>query len=165
MLRSGPVLWMFREPQLGAFELVVDLTVLVFTGEPGAHAEAVVRCDGDVAPVEQAVEVGTKEEAVRDVVRTTGGIRNDVGSLQGGERVLARDGALLVGALDGKPERALAEPGTDRPLGPVAGALVLGEQGALFSPGWLPDEREARAEAGGVVEASLPDPPSPLAMS
>ena len=70
VLAGRPVVGLIGEPELGALKLVVDLPVVVLGREAGAHPEAVVRGDGDVAPVEQPVEVGAEEEPVSDVMRS-----------------------------------------------------------------------------------------------
>jgi len=74
-----------------------------------AHAEAVVRRDGDVAGVVETVDVGAQQQAVGKRVHAAVRVGTDVRSLERGQRVLARDGAGAVGAGDGDAEGALAE--------------------------------------------------------
>ena len=69
-----------------AVVLVVDLAVVVVLAEPAADAELVVRGDGDVAAVEEAVDVGAEEEAVLEgVAGRVLAEGDDVGSVEGGK--------------------------------------------------------------------------------
>src|SRR5690606_8602566 len=96
-------------------EAVVAPPVVEVLTEPPAHPELVVGRDGDVAAVVEPVDIGAQEQPVRELVRATLGVRDDVASLERGEGVLPRDGALPIGRLQRKPERPLAEPRAYRP--------------------------------------------------
>ena len=62
-------------------------------GEVVAHAEAVVGGDGDVAGVEEAVDVGAQQQSVGERVLAAVCVGAHVGGLERGQRVLSRHGA------------------------------------------------------------------------
>jgi hypothetical protein len=66
------------------------------TGSPAPtrRASAILRGDGNIAGVEQAVDVGTKQEAVADVMLGTLAEAADVRGVESRERPLAGHGAL-----------------------------------------------------------------------
>ena len=86
VLPARAVLRPARQPEFRPLELVVRLPVVELVLEVGAHAEAVVRGDRDVSAVEEPVEVGAEEEPVGDLVPAAGGVGDDMGGLEGGER-------------------------------------------------------------------------------
>jgi hypothetical protein len=55
-----------------------------------ADAEAIIRRDGDVASVVEAVDVGAQQESVAERVRAAVRVGAHVRGLEGGQRVLAR---------------------------------------------------------------------------
>jgi hypothetical protein len=62
----------------------VRLAVVEVVLEPAADEEAAVGVDGDVAGVEEAVDVGAEEEAVVEAVLASGADRADVGGVWDG---------------------------------------------------------------------------------
>ena len=98
-------------PDTTAFKLVVVFAVVEVFFEAAADADLAVRRDGDVAAVEERVNVGAQEQAVVDAVRSVAGDRADVCCLQDGQRLLVRDrAAAFVGLHDQRLERALPQP-------------------------------------------------------
>ena len=74
--------------------LVVGLPVLELLGEPLADDEPEVRRHGDVAPVEEPVDVGAQQQTVRHLVGAAGArVRANVRRLQYRQGVLAADRA------------------------------------------------------------------------
>jgi hypothetical protein len=61
--------------------------------EATPHDEAVVLVHGDVAAIEQSVDIRAKGEAVPYVVVSTAGVRPDMGCFENWQRMLAGDGA------------------------------------------------------------------------
>src|SRR5450759_157720 len=99
-----------------------------------AHPEAVVGRSGDVAGVVEAVDVGAQQQSVGERVRAALRIGAHVRGLEGGQRVLARDGAGAVGAGDGDTECALAEPRLHGLRRAVAAELVDERLGLASEP-------------------------------
>jgi len=63
---------------------IVVTAVLVFLFDLATNLEAVIRCDCDVARIEQAVDVATQEQAIMGLVFATVAVRSNVGRLKGG---------------------------------------------------------------------------------
>jgi len=95
-----------REVRFAVFEIVLQLAT---------HPEAMVGSDGDVAAVEEAVDIGSEKEAVIDSMCSAVSDGSNVGRLQYREGLLLRDRApALVGVRDQDPEGTLAEARTDK---------------------------------------------------
>src|SRR6267378_1604689 len=102
------------QPDLPAAEGIVIASVLELLADASADLQPVLRRNGDVTAIEERVQVGAKQQAVRDLVLAAVGVRTDVRRLEDGQRPLAGDGAsalIRVGHED--PERALAETRAD----------------------------------------------------
>ena len=96
----------------GAVVTVVVAAVFEFFFDAAADFDVHVRGDGDVAFVEQGVEIAAEEQAVAYEVFAAFGVGLDVGGVEGGEGFLAGHGAAaLVGVRDQHAERALAQTG------------------------------------------------------
>ena len=70
----------------------VGLAIVEIVLEPVADEEAAVGGDGDVAGIEEAVDVGAQEEAIVETVLASVSDRPDVGGVQDGEGFLAGHG-------------------------------------------------------------------------
>jgi len=91
-------------------ELVVFLAIVVVFFEALAdHKPIAVRVDGDIAGIEQLVDIGTQEDAVGDVVGVRVGPLDDMRGFKNWQRVLPADGTLtMIGIGHFDAERPLA---------------------------------------------------------
>lgn len=100
-------------PDLLVVEGHVGLAVVEVGFQAAADEEAAIGSDGDVALVEEAVDVGSEEEPVVEAVLASLSDGADVGGVQDGEGFFSGDGAaalVVVGYQDA--EGALAQAGT-----------------------------------------------------
>lgn len=77
------------EVEFSSLEGVVRLPVFVLFAEPFAHQKVVVWRDGHQVAIEEAVDVGAHQHAVRNLMQTALGNRFDVGRLERGERMVS----------------------------------------------------------------------------
>src|SRR5438094_6693009 len=89
------VAWTWQ-PDLPAAEGIIGAPVLELLADPSADLQPVLRRNSDVTAIEERVQVGAKQQAVRDLVRAAVGIRTDVCRLEDGQRPLAGDGASAL---------------------------------------------------------------------
>jgi len=91
-------------------KLVVLLTIVVVLFEALADDKPVaVGVNGDIAGVEQLVDVGTQEDAVGDVVGVRVGPLDDMRGFKDGQRMFATDSTLtMIGIGHFDAERPLA---------------------------------------------------------
>lgn len=68
-LRVGLMLELWRENQLASVQRVVRLSILMVLSQPLAHLDSVVRRHGDVAVVEELMEVRPEQQTVTRFVR------------------------------------------------------------------------------------------------
>lgn len=109
--------------------VVMDAVVEVSL-EAGAYRKAALLRDGDVAQVEEAVDVGPEQEAVRHLVSASLGIGPHMRGIQNGERSLARDGAApAVAVRHGEAEGPLPQPPLEHRGRAVARASRTGNEG------------------------------------
>src|SRR5690625_3874040 len=78
LLAFGPSVRGAGKPQVPPFQRIVRLTVAILVLEAWADAEAVIRRDGHITAVEELVDVGTKQEAVRDLVIAAASVGADM---------------------------------------------------------------------------------------
>src|SRR5579883_2746654 len=94
-----------------AVHRVVMTAILEVVFEPPADLEATLIADRDIAKVEQAMNVGPEQKAVRDVVRAAVCVRPDMGGIQDRQGPLAGDrAAALVYIRHRDAECPLAKP-------------------------------------------------------
>lgn len=109
-LRIGFFDQVSRREYLLPVEWVVGSAVVVVVLEAATDLEMMMAGDGNVALVEEAVNVGTQEQAVGDGVLPSFGVGFDMGGLKHGQGMLVGDGTgSLVGIGDTDPEAALAK--------------------------------------------------------
>jgi len=125
VLAFGLIVRGARKPQIPPFQRIVHLTVAILVLEAWADAEAVIRRDGHITAVEELVDVGTKQEAVRDLVIAAASVGDDMRRIECRQGVLARDGALAVDGLQCEAECALAKLWSDELLRAVPEELRL----------------------------------------
>ena len=75
---------------------VVRASVCEVLTKPSPDFEPEVRCDGDIALIEQAMEICPQKETVRNFMRTVETIRFDVRGFEYRKRMLLGDGAAAV---------------------------------------------------------------------
>lgn len=122
-LRRGTVGRLPRQPDLGAVQRVVIPPVLELLLDPPTDLEVIVRSDGDVAGVEQLVDVGAEEDAVGERMLLHVAIIADMRRFQSGKRLLIRDGAAASVRVENSDAKApLPEAGTDERRLAVTGA-------------------------------------------
>ena len=78
VLAFGLIVRGAREPQFPPFQRIVHLSVAVLVLETWTDAEAVIGRDGHITAVEELVDVGTEQEAVRDLVVAAASVGDDV---------------------------------------------------------------------------------------
>ena len=82
--RVGMRLAGIGQPDLAAAEGIVIAPVLELLADASADLQPVLRRNGDVTAIEERVQVGAKQQAVRDLVRAAVGVRTDVRRLEDG---------------------------------------------------------------------------------
>lgn len=94
----------------GTVVAVVVAAIFEFLLDAAADFDMHIRGDGDVAFVEQGVEIAAEEQAIADEVLAAFGVGLDMGGVEGGEGFLAGHGAAaLVGVRNQHAEGALAQ--------------------------------------------------------
>jgi len=113
-LQVRPSIGSLGKPDPVAGEWVIRLAVLEVLFELVADEEAVVWSDGDVAAVEEPMDVGAEEKPVVDTMLTSLADRANVRSLEDRESLLLRyRAAAFIGVGDNDPKASLAEPWTN----------------------------------------------------
>src|SRR5581483_11491885 len=106
---------------------VVLAPVLVLLLDSTAHLDLESFVDRDIALVEQNMQIGPKEQSVRDEVRARLGVGLDMRGLEDRQRALAGDGATPAIRLgDQDPECPLPETRARQVFRAVAGGLFDG---------------------------------------
>ena len=99
-----------RFPQAPAMKQVVLLAVVEFLVDPPTDFDAVVRRDGEVATVEQPVEIAAQKKSIVDAVPTFGRIGPDMRCLKNRKNLLPGDGTpALVRVCNQNAEGSLAQ--------------------------------------------------------
>src|SRR4051812_26441581 len=97
-----------------AIERVIRPAVGIRIAQRGADREPQIGLHGDEAKVEEAMDVSSQRQAVREFMAPAVLPRPDVGGLKDGKRVLVGDSAgAVVRVEDGKAEAGLAKPRSD----------------------------------------------------
>ena len=91
---------MGRNAEFLSPQRIVGPTVFKVDLQSAADFEAVVACDGDVALIEEPVDIRPQEQPVRYPVFAALRVGADVGRFEGGQRVLAGDRAGATVSLD-----------------------------------------------------------------
>src|SRR5688572_13351849 len=119
----------------GPVERIVRSAVSIVLLEPRTDLEPVLRCNRDVALIEEPVQVGPKQNAIADIVGTMLRVRLDVRSLQSGQRMLLCDRTRpRVRIHHGDTEDSLAKPWLNQLWRAVAKRILANEE-------WLSDGR------------------------
>jgi len=108
-----------RRAQVGALQVIIVAPVIEVGLEPMADLEATILRDCNIAKVEEAVDVGAKQQAVGRIVLAAFAIGLDVGRIEDRQSPFPRNGAAaVIGIGNRQPESALAEPRPDGTLKP-----------------------------------------------
>lgn len=112
-------------------ERIIRSPVLEFIFQAAADFNAIFRRDGDIAAVEETVEIATKKEAVVDGMRTAFIKGLDMSCLEGRKRMfLGNSAGATIGVGDEYPKRALTEARMDKDVLSVSGSFF----DSLFRP-------------------------------
>ena len=99
-----------RQPNCLPVQRVVVAAVLELFTNRSADAKMHAWVDGHVALIEQAVDVGAKGQAVRNLMFPNDGVRLNVGCLEGRQGALPGNRATATVRIeDDRPETALTE--------------------------------------------------------
>src|SRR5688572_16216424 len=113
----------------GPVERIVRSAVSIILLEPRTDLEPVLRRYRDVALIEEPVQVGPKQNAITDVVRTMLRVWLDVRSFQCRRRVLLRHSTRTRVRVDhGDTEDALAQPRLNQLWRAVARRILANEE-------------------------------------
>jgi len=142
--------WLAGDLQTRSVKWVVAPPIVVVAAQTRAHFETELGCDGEVASVEEPMEICSEQESIANIMRTVVGIRADVRRLEGGKRMLFSDGAgARVRVKNCNAKRGLSETRLHHARVAVT-RTMLGDGPAFGSHG-------ASIETRGLGEAGLPD--------
>lgn len=130
-------------------EWVVAPSVVVFIAQARTNLQTKIRGHGDVAGVEQSMEIGPEQEPVSNFMRPIVSVLADVGSFKGGKRVLFGDGTRAsVRIEDDDAERGLPKARLHQARVAIAGTAFRDDRRV--------EDWGGRRQGSGLYEAGVP---------